>query len=177
VGPGKPAKIGQTLTNLGPVVNALPSVGSGNTADTLSVAGSNGTSFVLSGTAALGPLANSLILFQQGGSAVGQVLFGGGFSGRDTVVSIIGDGKPDIGMTSLQNGNAIDIIDGNRVAGLSSPSDTRTAADVHVPLPSGWIGTAVGVGDLIRDINGDGFADFALGDQFGVVPGRVAVFW
>jgi hypothetical protein len=37
--------------------------------------------------------------------------------------------------------------------------------------------TASGVGSLIRDINGDGHPDFALGDQFGAVPGRVAVFW
>jgi hypothetical protein len=44
-------------------------------------------------------------------------------------------------------------------------------------LPAGWTATALGLGDLIRDINGDGFADFALGDQFGVVPGRVVVFW
>jgi hypothetical protein len=171
VGPGKPAKIGQTLTNLGPVMNALAAVGVGNSADTLSVAGSNGTAFALSGTTATGPLASSLILYQAGANAVGQVIFGGGFSGRDTTASIIGDSKPDVGLTSLQNGNTLDIIDGNRLAGLTSPANTRTVADVHVPM------TALGVGDLIRDVNGDGFADFALGDQFGVVPGRVAVFW
>jgi hypothetical protein len=177
VGPGKPAKIGQTLTNLGPVVNTLPSVGVGNSADTVSVSGVNGTSFVLSGTTASGPLANSLILYQQGANSIGQVIFGGGFSGRDTTVSLIGDSNADVAMTSLQNGNTVDFVDGNKVAGLSSPSDTRTTADVHVPLPSGWSATALGVGDLLRDINGDGFADFALGDQFGVVPGRVAIFW
>ena len=177
VGPGKPAKIGQTLTNLGPVVNALASLGVGNSADTVGVAGSNGTAFVLSGTSTTGPLATSLILTQQGANSVGQVIFGGGFSGRDATVSIIGDSRPDVGMTSLQLGNTLDIVDGNRVATLPSPSNTRTVADVHVPLPAGWTATAIGVGDLIRDINGDGFADFALGDQFGPVPGRVAVFW
>jgi hypothetical protein len=177
VGPGKPAKIGQTLANLGPVVNGLASVGVGNSADALSVPGSNGSAFVLSGATATGPLASSLVLYQQGGNAVGQVIFGGGFSGRDASVSIIGDSRADVAMTSLQNGNTIDIIDGSKVAGLSSPANTRLVADVHVPLPAGWTATALGLGDLIRDINGDGFADFALGDQFGVVPGRVVVFW
>jgi hypothetical protein len=177
VGPGKPAKIGQTLTNLGPVVNGLASVGVGNNADTISVAGGSGSAFVLSGTATSGPLASSLILFQQGANGSGQVIFGGGFSGRDGGVSIIGDSKADIGMTSLQFGSTLDIIDGNKASSLSSPANTRTVADVHVPMPAGWTATALGVGDLIRDINGDGFADFALGDQFGVVPGRVVVFW
>ncbi len=50
-------------------------------------------------------------------------------------------------------------------------------ADVHVPMPSGWTGTTNGSRSLIKDINSDGYPDFALGDVFGSVPGRVAVFW
>jgi hypothetical protein len=46
-----------------------------------------------------------------------------------------------------------------------------------VPMPAGWLGKAPGGANLIRDINGDGHPDFAVGDQFGVVPGRVAVFF
>src|SRR4029079_3035749 len=104
--------------------NPRASVGFCNSADTVIVSGVNGTSFVLSGTTALGPLANSLILYQQGANSIGQVIFGGGFSRRDRNVSLIADSKADVAMTSLQNGNTVDLVDGNRVAGLSSPSDT-----------------------------------------------------
>jgi hypothetical protein len=176
-GPGKGARIGQTLVNVGPVVNATPSLGAGNSVDTLSVPGTNGSAFVLSGAATTGPFASRLIFFQQGANGVGQVIFGGGFSGQDAFVSIIGDGKPDVALTSLQLAGSLDIVDGSKITGITSPADTISAGDVHVPLPAGWSATAAGVGNLIRDINGDGYPDFALGDQFGVVPGRVAVFW
>src|SRR5262249_19506142 len=177
VGPGKPARIGQTLVNVGPIVNALPSVGAGNSGDPVSVSGTNGSAFVLSGSAATGPFASKLIFFQMGANGVGQVIFGGGFSGQDGSVSIIGDSKPDVALTSLQSVGSLDIVDGAKLGAVTSPADTLSSADVHVPLPTGWMGTAVGIGNLIRDINGDAHPDFALGDQFGVVPGRVAVFW
>jgi hypothetical protein len=177
VGPGKGALIGQVLTNLGPVVGTLPSIASGNTSDKLSVSGSNGSAFVLSGTVAGGPLMDSLIMYQPAGAAVGQVLVGGGFSGRDGAVSIIGDAKPDIGLLSQTGVTSIDIIDGSKVGALASPLNTQTLADVHVPLPAGWSGAASSGSNLLRDVNGDGIADFAVGDVFGTVPGRVAVFW
>jgi hypothetical protein len=176
VGPGKGALIGQTLSNLGPLLNTLPALGVGNSGDTLSVPGTSGSTYVLSGTAATGPLANTLILYQSGGSAVGEVIFGGGFSGRDGMVSVIGGPGADVAIAS-QMMSAVDIIDGSKVGALTSPADTKALADVHVPLPGGWAGTAPGAGNLIRDIDGDGVADFALGDVFGSVPGRVAVFW
>ena len=176
VGPGKAARIGQTFANLGPVANGLAGVGVGNPGDTLSVPGSSGSAFVLSGTAAPGPLTSLLVLYQQGGSSVGQVIFGGGFSGRDVTASLIGDGKPDIGLTS-QTVGTLDIIDGAKIPALTTPANSQTLGDVQVPMPTGWTGTAAGAGNLIRDINGDGFADFALGDLFGTGPGRVAVFW
>jgi hypothetical protein len=176
VGPAKGAKIGATLFNLGPVVNTLPSLGAGNTGDTTTVPGANGNGFVLSGTAASGPFATLLAVFQSGSASVGQVMFGGGLSGRDTTLSLIGGAEPDLALTGATS-TTLDILDGSRVPALSSPSDTKVAGDVHVPLPVGWLGTASGIGNLTRDINGDGFPDFALGDQFGTVPGRVAVFW
>ncbi len=42
VGPAKGAEIGQVLSNLGPMVNALPATGVGNTIDTFSVSGAWG---------------------------------------------------------------------------------------------------------------------------------------
>jgi hypothetical protein len=176
VGPAKGAEIGEVLSNLGPVINSVPSVGSGNTVDTSSVTGASGTAYILSGTVASGPLQNLLILTQSGGAAVGQVLFGGGVSGRDQVVSMIGDAKPDVAIAGSTVGT-VDIVDGSKLASLTSPADSKSVADVHVPLPAGWTGTPVSPRNLIPDINGDGYPDFALGDVFGTVPGRVAVFW
>jgi hypothetical protein len=177
VGPGKPAKIGESLTNLGPVMNGLPSLGVGNNTETLSVPGTTGSAFVLSGTTTVGPLANLLVLYQSSGVGVGQVIFGGGFPGRDTKGSVIGDGKADVALTSQQIPATLDIVDGAKISTPTSPANTKSIADVHVPMPSGWSGTALGSSNLIPDISGDGITDFAIGDLFGVIPGRVAVFW
>jgi hypothetical protein len=176
VGPGKAAKIGQSLSNLGPAVNPLAAVGAGNPGDTLSVPGTTGSAFVLSGAAATGPLASQAVLYQQGATGVGQVVFGGGFSGRDVMVSLIGDSKPDVA-TIGQTASTLAIVDGARLAGLTNPFNAQMSADVQVPVPAGWMGAAGGAGNLVRDINGDGYPDFVLGDVFGAVPGRVVLFW
>jgi hypothetical protein len=180
VGAMKAARIGQTLVNLGPIVNTLPALGCGNNGDSVTVAGSPGTAYVLSGAATSGPFANLLVLIQSGGSGVGQVMFGGGFSGRDATVSLIGDSTPDLAMTAQSTGTAtpvaLDIFDGAKVAGLTGPVDATTKADVHVPMPAGWSGAALGLSNLIKDIDGDGHPDFALGDQFMTSQGRVVVF-
>jgi hypothetical protein len=179
VGPGKGAKIGYVLSNLGPIVNMLPSCGAGNTADSLSapLSGSSGDAFVLSGTTATGPFADALVVTQTTSVSIGQVVFGGGFSGRDDWVSLIGSSaKPDFVVTGQTTGY-VDIIDGALLPGLASPTNAHSSGSVHVPLPSGWVGTARATGNLIKDINGDTYPDFALGDVFGPVPGRVAVFW
>ena len=104
------------------------------------------------------------------------MLFGGGFSGLDMSVSLIGDGKADVALAG-QAGGTLDIVDGSKLATLTSPIDTAVSADVHVPMPSGWTAATGGSRSLIKDINNDGYPDFALGDVFNAVPGRVAVFW
>jgi hypothetical protein len=176
VGPAAGALIGTQLTNLGPTIGAFPSVGSSNLADSISVPGTTGTGFVMSGTAVTGPLASSTILYRSGTNLAGEVFFGGSFSGTDTVVSLVGSAAPDIGFSG-QLGSTLDIIDGAKFSSLVSPINTATAADVHVPMPAGWGGTSNGSRGLVKDINNDGYPDFALGDVFGNVPGRVAVFW
>jgi hypothetical protein len=177
VGPAKGAELGGVLSNLGPVVDGFNSLGTGNTVDTFSVPGANGTGYIFSGPTASNPLANLLILYQSGVAAgTGEVLFGGGFSGRDSFVSLIGDSKPDLAIAAT-NISTLDIVDGSRAAGLSSPANMSSVADVHVPLPSGWTGTAASGQGLLKDMNGDGFPDFAMGNVFGTVPGRVAIFW
>ncbi len=168
--------IGTQLTNLGPLTSGLASVGSSNLSDSTTVPGTTGTGFLLSGTAATGPFANKIVAYRSGTTLPGEVLFGGGFSGLDTSVSLIGDSKPDVAMAG-QVGGSLDIVDGGKLNGLTSPIDMAASADVHVPFPAGWTGTASGGRSLMKDVNGDGYPDFALGDIFGTVPGRVAVFW
>jgi hypothetical protein len=176
VGPVKGAEIGQILSNLGPMVNALPATGVGNTVDTFSVSGASGTGFILSGTSSGGPFVNVFTLYQSGATNAGQILFGGGFSGLDVSVSKIGDSTPDLAIAGAGTG-ALAIVDGSKVSSLTSPADSTAVAQVRVPMPTGWTGTPAGPRNLIKDINGDNYPDFALGDVFGTVPGRVAVFW
>ena len=104
MGPAKGAELGQVLSNLGPIFGGLPVIGSGNTVDSFTVSGASGTGYVMSGTnATAGPFEKLLILYKTGGTAVGQVFFGGGFSGRDSVVSLIGgDTRPDIAFRWFQ---------------------------------------------------------------------------
>jgi len=181
LGPDKAAKIGQNLVNLGPLVNTLPSVGSGNNADTVTMAGVSGSAYVLSGAVGTGPFATVQTFIQSGSTGIGQIVFGGAFSGRDMTVSMIGDAKPDLAIGSQASSTGtpatLDIFDGSKVAALTGTIDSTASADVHVPMPSGWLGAAPGIGNLIKDINGDGYPDFALGDQFNAVPGRVVVFY
>ena len=177
VGPAAGALIGGFLTNLGPATGALASVGSANLSDAVSVPGTTGTGFVLSGAAATGPFTSKVILYKSGTNLAGQALFGGGFSGLDIFVSLVGDSKVDVALSGRQN-STLDIIDGAKLSALTSPINTTNSANVHVPMPSGWTSTADGSRALIKDINGDGFPDFALGDVVvGSSPGRVAVFW
>ncbi len=175
LGPGKGALIGQVLSNLGPMINGLPSVGSGNTNDTITVPGAHGNVAVFSGAVASGPFSGSLILTQSSGTSVGEMLFGGGLSGRDISRSIIGNAKPDLAMTGLES--TVDIIDGAAIAGLTSPIDADQAATVRMTLPSGWSVTTIGSGGLVPDINGDGYSDFTLSDDPVNAPGRIAIFW
>ena len=64
----------------------------------------------------------------------------------------------------------IDIFDGSKVSSLASPVNSTSGADVHVPLPSGWTGTPLGPQNLVRDVNGDGYADFAVATSSGRSP-------
>ena len=67
------------------------------------------------------------------------------------------------------------IVDGARLFALTNPADVVTNADVILPLPSDWKGLAVERNPMIRDLDGDGYADFAIGEFANA--GRLAVFW
>ncbi len=176
VGPGTGSLIGNQLSNLGPILGGVNNLGSSNLSDNMSVPGNTGTGFLLSGSTASGPFASKMVLYQSGTNLSGQVFFGGGFSGLDGYVSMIGGSSPDVVFAGQLN-KFIDIIDGSKVGALTSPVNTVVSADVHVPMPAGWSASANSTRGLVRDINGDSYPDFAIGDLFGTVPGRVVVFW
>lgn len=111
----------------------------------------------------------------------GNVTLGGGFSGRTTYVSLIGDATPDLLVAASREGNGsadarLYLIDGRKLPSLPESADVVTAADVIVSLPSGWIGTS-SFNTLLRDVDGDGYPDFAIGEYNEGTPGRVAIFW
>jgi hypothetical protein len=111
----------------------------------------------------------------------GRVLGGCAFPGTSISVSIIGDGKPDLLMapfTESTNGpSRVYIVDGARLFAITNPADVVTNSDVIVPLPADWKGLPLQRNAMIRDLDGDGYGDFAIGENVSTAPGRLAVFW
>jgi hypothetical protein len=172
-GPGTGAKIGTVLTNLGTMFNGFPGVGIGNLVDTIDIPGGHGGAYLTSGAPGTGPFSLNHIAYLAGASASGGVLIGGGLLGSDQSVSIIGDATPDL-VFAGELGTSLTINDGAKLGAKASPTEVGSTAEVVLTLPSGW---ASGEGDnrLIKDLNGDGFADFCLGSQ--LQPGAVVVYW
>jgi hypothetical protein len=167
------AKIGVTLTNLGPIFNGFPSIGIGNTLDTTGVAGASGTAYLTSGTPSTSPFTTVQVAYLTGATATGAALIGGGISGRDVSLSLIGDSTPDL-VLSGQTGGTLVIADGAKLAAKGSPVNLATKAEISIALPAGW-GTGEAATSIITDIDGDGAADFCLGSLTN--PGAILVFW
>jgi hypothetical protein len=113
------------------------------------------------------------------GDQFSNALFGGGFSGSTVPVSFIGGSNPDVVVSSLKLGGAVPtkvyIIEGDR---LTSDLDVATQADVTYTLPAGWLGAAWRSAP-VRDSNGDGYAEIAIGEMQNNVgyPGQLLVLW
>ncbi len=109
----------------------------------------------------------------------GRVLGGCAFSGTSITVSLIGDGKPDLLLAPFTESSGgpsrLYLVDGARLFAITSPADIVTSADVIIPLPSDWKGLPPQKNSMIRDLDGDGYGDFAIGEF--VNAGRLAVFW
>jgi hypothetical protein len=159
-GPASGAHLGQVLSNLGPVVGAYPNLGIGSPLNLIDFAPVRGGAFVTSGTPATGPLSNKLSTTMSAASLVGAVIVGGGLSGLDSSLSLIGSSKPDVLLVAQQN-NVVTIADGSALPAPPASVDFSLDAPVKITLPTGWI-TGNNGGSLIPDINGDGKPDFAL---------------
>ncbi|HVU51422.1 MAG TPA: PA14 domain-containing protein, partial [Polyangia bacterium] len=172
-GPASGTQIGVFVSNLGPVTGSLPNVGIGNPVDRVDFSGGIGCAFATSGGSGIGPLTNMVVVSQNQANLVGPVILGGGLSGSDVSLSLIGDAHADVLLVSEQIG-VIAISDGTRFPAPPASLDMRASSDVVVGLPSGWQIGPNG-GSLIPDINGDAFPDFAI--RGGGSPGKLAVYY
>ena len=164
---------GEILTSLGPLLGSFPAVGLGNPADTASGSGANGTGYLMHGPQPGGPLTNQLTLTLAGATQAGGFIIGGAITGQDVAVSLIGDSTPDV-VFGPKTGSAFTIFDGAKLSSKSSPVEAKSSAEVVVP----WsVSSGEGEESLIKDINGDGWADFCIGTGVGSVPGSVVVYW
>jgi hypothetical protein len=164
---------GAVLTSLGPVLGSLPAVGTGNPADNLTGPGANGTGFVTFGPQASGPFASRTILTLPGTTQAGGFVIGGGIPGQDVSLSLLGDSTPDV-VFGPKSGGSFTIFDGASLGAKSSPVNAATSAEVVAPLS---LSTGEGEQSVIKDFNGDTYADFCVGTGVGSVPGSVVVFW
>ena len=166
-------RIGSALTDLGIVGSGPPNVAIGNPNDS-SVPGATGSVYLFSGDTTNGPFSSVKTLYFSTTSLSPFALIGGGVPGRRVSVSTIGDSSPDV-VVVPRNGNKIGIIDGGKISTLANLADVLSAADVIVGLPAG-VSAPTG-GSLVLDVNGDGFADFAVSDGASTDAGNTVILW
>ena len=116
-------------------------------------------SYLTFGTPATGPFANKVIAYLASANASGGLLIGGGVSGRDVGLSLIGSATRDL-VFGGEVAGTFTISDGAKLGSKGSQIEVGSAAEVVVTLPSSW---ASGEGDMsiLPDVNGDGIADSA----------------
>jgi hypothetical protein len=146
----------------------------------------NGVVDVHFGSSIAGPFSTAPLRFTDSlstGAAdlFGRVIGGGAFSGTSITVSLIGDGRPDLILapyTESSNGPArVYLVDGARLVAIASPADIVSNADVTLAMPPDWKGLPIERNAMLRDVDGDGYGDFAVGENIAGSPGRLAVFW
>jgi len=136
------------------------------------------------GAAGGAPAATVRLTDSTSGNSFGVINIGGGIKGTGMVVSLIGDATPDLVLAGQAGINLpIDIVDGSVFPGLSGgTADLANPTGAFVGkvqrltgvLPAGWMGYTTGT--IIPDCNGDGLADFAVGEFTTTTAGRVVVF-
>jgi hypothetical protein len=174
VGAALNMRVGAVLTDLGAIGSAPPQVGSGNPNDT-TVPGGTGSVHLFSGSTTGGPFVSSKTVYFGGTTFNPYALVGGGVPGRSVSVSTIGSSSSDVVLVP-RNGGKLAIIDGDKFSTLASPADAAVVADVLFNLPSGFTPNNSD-GSLVPDVNGDGFADFAVSDGASSDAGQVLIYW
>ena len=103
------------------------------------------------------------------------------YSGTSLTGSFIGSSTPDIVVSQraiAATPSQLLIIDGDRMPAMpGSPSSVQDLAPVRVDLPTDW-GDFAYVTTAVRDLDGDDYADIAIGEGLygaGTLDGRVIV--
>jgi hypothetical protein len=130
---------------------------------------------LFSGNTTVGPFASSKTVYFSGTTLNPYALIGGGVPGRNVSASTIGSSSPDVVLVP-RNGGKLAIIDGDKISALVNPVDAANVADVQLNLPAGFLPNNSD-GSLVTDVNGDGFADFAVSDGASSDAGQVLIFW
>ncbi|HEY5958093.1 MAG TPA: hypothetical protein VIV60_16130, partial [Polyangiaceae bacterium] len=135
-------------------------------------------------SAANGPFAaNEVVTTAENASPrfFGRLLAASGISGTSTIMSVLGNSRADVVVSTLAAASPrLFIVDGTKIAMTGSFAvETLADATVALPPPDGgsWTDFASGL-TLIRDADGDGAADIAVGDVSWTnipVNGRVIV--
>jgi len=137
--------------------------------------------FLCRGTGTTGPFANCpWVESVNNATNFGRAAFSGAHSGTSVVDSLVGDANWDLVTTSTaENGGPgrVYIVDGGRMAALTDGTDLNTGADSIITLPSGWGVTSAQRTGVIRDYNGDGFADLAIGETTANQAGRIVLYY
>jgi len=135
----------------------------------------------IAGPFSVSPLRFTDSLANAAGDVFGRVIGGCAFAGTSITVSLIGDGKPDFILSPITESSGgparVYIVDGARLFAITSPADVVTTADVVLAMPSDWKTVPLQRNVMIRDLDGDGYADFAIGENVSTSAGRLAVFW
>jgi hypothetical protein len=156
-------------------------IGAGKT-----IPSANGVADLYFGSDTMGPFSVAPLRFTDslanaGTDLFGRVIVGGAFAGTSVTASLIGDSRPDVIMApfteSAGGPSRVYIVDGNRLSSLPSPSDVVNTADVILPLAADWKSLPLQRNGLIKDLNGDGYGDFAIGENIAGGVGRLAVYW
>jgi hypothetical protein len=103
-------------------------------------------------------------------------------SGVDAPVNIVGDSSPDLAVVGTTEGGGparVYLVDGSTIPGLPALNNIVMTSTVTLPLPAGWASvTPYEPSMLLRDVNGDGFGDIAVGEyNTPTLVGRFVVFW
>jgi hypothetical protein len=140
----------------------------------------------LVGAAGSSPSPSVRLVDSQSGNSFGVVNIGSGIRGTSTAGSFIGgDSVPDLAVAGQgEIGRPIYIVSGGVLTTSSGTVDVAQPQTGNVPgiikvsnkFPTDW-SNGYTTGCPIVDLDGDGFADFAIGEAAASVPGRVAVFY
>jgi hypothetical protein len=147
-------------------------------------ASNTGSASLYFGNPSVGPFGGTSSTFTDSaassvGDAFGVGVIGSGFSGTVVGASFIGSNLPDVILSSIKEGG---VTPANlyflRGENVNASGNVVSRADIIYKLPAGWVGVNPDSGP-IKDLNGDGYADIAIGEfQLATgYQGRVLVLW